>query len=214
MADPLCFEALKAITQHQLITVDEERSLLAALNLSERCKGICSAEFVTTCYATKLNKCVADNVATNQDYSVNNTFQKDHMSTDHNSFQKDHMSTDHNSFQKDHMSTVKWAGDGDSVSNLSEILSKSQKNVNPLFLNKLPESCSYLEENLDILTARAECLYNKFDYAACFAISSKVSSDTVLEFKKKLNSFDATNYCRGRAYRAILMDLRVLKLFI
>ena len=30
-----------------------------------------------------------------------------------------------------------------------------------------------------------------------------VNSDTVFEFKRKLNSFDATNYCRGRAYRAI-----------
>ena len=38
-----------------------------------------------------------------------------------------------------------------------------------------------------------------------------VNSDTVFEFKRKLNSFDVTNYCRGRAYRAIL---RVLELFI
>ena len=30
-----------------------------------------------------------------------------------------------------------------------------------------------------------------------------VNSDTVFEFKRRINSFDATNYCKGRAYRAI-----------
>ena len=53
-------------------------------------------------------------------------------------------------------------------------------------------------------------------YQYCLSIwnsldANIVNSDTVFEFKRKLNSFDVTNYCRGRAYRAIL---RVLELFI
>ena len=57
MADPYCYDALKALTSHCMLTVQEERELVDSLPLDVHCETKHQAEFVRVCYETKLNKC-------------------------------------------------------------------------------------------------------------------------------------------------------------
>ncbi|XP_037790277.1 cell division cycle protein 16 homolog [Penaeus monodon] len=54
-ADPLCYEAIHALTQHHMLTVKEEKDLLSSLPLSRTCSEAESA-VVMAVYETRTNK--------------------------------------------------------------------------------------------------------------------------------------------------------------
>ncbi|ROT71193.1 putative cell division cycle protein 16-like [Penaeus vannamei] len=54
-ADPLCYEAIHALTQHHMLTVKEEKDLLSSLPLSRTCSEAESA-VVLAVYETRTNK--------------------------------------------------------------------------------------------------------------------------------------------------------------
>ncbi|KAK8721511.1 hypothetical protein OTU49_012755 [Cherax quadricarinatus] len=54
-ADPMCYEAIHALTQHHMLTVKEEKDLLSSLPLSQSCSEAESA-IVLAVYETRVNK--------------------------------------------------------------------------------------------------------------------------------------------------------------
>ncbi|XP_042887701.1 cell division cycle protein 16 homolog [Penaeus japonicus] len=54
-ADPLCYEAIHALTQHHMLTVKEEKELLSSLPLSRTCSEAESAVVIAV-YETRTNK--------------------------------------------------------------------------------------------------------------------------------------------------------------
>ncbi|MCL4134835.1 UNVERIFIED_CONTAM: hypothetical protein GTU68_058237, partial [Idotea baltica] len=53
--DPLCYEAFHALTQHHMLSLEEEKELLSSLNLMESCNET-EETLVRLVYETKLNK--------------------------------------------------------------------------------------------------------------------------------------------------------------
>uniref|UniRef100_A0A2P2I516 Cell division cycle protein 16 homolog n=2 Tax=Hirondellea gigas TaxID=1518452 RepID=A0A2P2I516_9CRUS len=59
-ADPLCYDALKSLTGHYMLTMKEEKDLHDSLPLEICCKNQSQIDLVRVCYETKVNKCAID----------------------------------------------------------------------------------------------------------------------------------------------------------
>ncbi|CAL4061020.1 unnamed protein product, partial [Meganyctiphanes norvegica] len=54
-ADPMCYEAIHALTQHHMLTAKEEKDLLSSLSISRTC-NIVETQIVRAVYETRVNK--------------------------------------------------------------------------------------------------------------------------------------------------------------
>jgi len=126
-ADPYCYDALRALTRHQLLSAKEERALVA---------GLPGDQLLHTCYATQLSKCARDHLPKELSFSEAELEQ--------------------------------------STASNTTLPPSSGASGALRGLHKLPSALAPLDANLDILTARAEVLYYKCSFVACFRLTSQV----------------------------------------
>lgn len=164
IADPLCYDALKALTAHHLLSEQQERELLASLPLSQRCSQLCNTLLVTTCYLTKLNKCALDSDAPATKFSPDaNT-----TATSTSTTTSTETNTSKSSTLQRESSINNCSASGTSPAN-----NNTDKCIG-INLDELPAVVSKLSSNLDIITARAERLYYKCKFVTCFQLTRSV----------------------------------------
>lgn len=146
----MCYDALKALTQHYLLTVEQERQLLSSLPLAARCQQLCNTRLVTSCYQTKLNKC-AVNELNESNISVTLASTTSTAST---------------------TTVTATTIPATTATAMEDDKSPVLPNVNTI--EALPTFLTKLNNNLDIITAKAERLYYKCNFVLCFQLTRTV----------------------------------------